>query len=384
MSAAKPLQRRHLLAAAGLSATGLLGACATPFGSALPGTQSPVQAAAQAHAASDGSAAGRRLQSIAFGACIDQTKPQPIWVPVLAAKPDLFVFGGDNVYAAQQPFKIEALESAYNQLAASPGFAALRRSTPHLAIWDDNDYGLSDGDGGWPFKQVAKEAFLKFWNVDATDPRRSRDGLYHAQSFGPLGERVQVILLDMRSARSSWTPTDLRDAPGKERYLQNPDPTKTMLGTEQWRWLETQLREPADVRLIVSGVQVLVNGHGWECWALFPHERQRLYDTIARNKANGVLFLTGERHYGALYLDSTSGPYPLYEMTSSGLTHAWAKAREPGPNRLGELVTENHFGLIDIDWTERKLKLIIQNESGVNVRQQDIALAQLRARRELM
>jgi alkaline phosphatase D len=64
-------------------------------------------------------------------------------------------------------------------------------------------------------------------------------------------------------------------------------------------------------------------------------------------------------------------------MTSSGMTHAWAGAKEAGPNRLGELVTENHFGLIDVDWAARRLRLSIQNLAGVNVRLQDIELQQL-------
>ena len=37
------------------------------------------------------------IQKIIFGSCLDQKKAQPIWQTILAAKPDLFIFGGDNV-----------------------------------------------------------------------------------------------------------------------------------------------------------------------------------------------------------------------------------------------------------------------------------------------
>jgi alkaline phosphatase D len=105
---------------------------------------------------------------------------------------------------------------------------------------------------------------------------------------------VQVILLDTRFFRSPLKPTDQRNAPGRERYLPDEDPTKTMLGEAQWAWLADRLREPAEVRLIVSSVQVLAEGHGWERWGNFPRERQRLYDLIRDTGARGVVYLSGD------------------------------------------------------------------------------------------
>jgi alkaline phosphatase D len=314
---------------------------------------------------------------IAFGSCIDQNKPQPIWGTILAAKPDLFIFGGDNVYASDPPFSLARLEKAYGILAANPGFSRLRQTVAHLAIWDDHDYGRNDAGAEFADKQVSKDAFLKFWQIPAADARRSRDGLYHSQTTGAPGQRLQIIMLDVRWSRSPWKPTDQRDAPGKERYVPDASPDKTMLGAAQWQWLEAQLREPADLRLIVSGIQVVTNGHGWESWSLFPAERERLYRLIASTQANGVVFLSGDRHIGALYAEPSADGYPMWEMTSSGMTHAWPQAKEAGPNRLGELVTENHFGLVEVDWAARRLSLSIQNLAGAMVRQHEIALRDL-------
>ncbi|MEO6293925.1 MAG: alkaline phosphatase D family protein [Burkholderiaceae bacterium] len=325
----------------------------------------------------DASVSGKALTRLAFGSCIDQTKPQPIWQAVQASKPDLFIFGGDNVYASESPWRLENLQRAYQQLDQSAGFAQLRQTVPHLAIWDDHDYGLNDGGAEFPNKQASKDAFLSFWKIDATDPRRTRDGLYHSTVFGPEGQKVQVILLDCRWFRSPLRPTNQRNAPGKERYLPDSDPAKTMLGVVQWQWLEQQLLQPADVRLIVSGVQVVADGHGWECWGNFPAEQARLFDVIRRTQAKGVVFLSGDRHVGAFYRLPRAGSYPLYELTSSGMTHAWPQAKEAGPNRLGELVTQNHFATLDIDWSARRLLMGIKDEQGQTLRQQAIALAEL-------
>mgnify|MGYP003530281839 FL=1 len=320
------------------------------------------------------------ISRIAFGSCIDQSKPQPIWRAINASKPDLFIFGGDNVYASEQPWRLEKLQNAYAQLAQNTGFAQLRNATPLQAIWDDHDYGLNDGGADFPHKQASKDEFLKFWHLAADDPRRSREGLYHSVIEGDVGRKVQIILMDCRAFRSSLKPTDVRNAPGKERYLPDADPTKTMLGAAQWLWLEQQLLLPADVRLIVSGVQVVAEGHGWECWGNFPSEQAKLYKLISNTSAKGVVFLSGDRHIGAMYkhiASNSSLNYPLYELTSSGMTHAWATAKEVGPNRLGVLITQNHFAQIDIDWSTRNVSLSLIGEQGQSLKQLTIALSEL-------
>ena len=326
------------------------------------------------------SAAATPLRRIGIASCADQTRPQPIWDTVLADRPDFFIFGGDNVYASEQPWSRERQEQAYAAQAAIPGFQRLRQAVPHLAIWDDHDYGLNDGGAEFAYKHESKAAFLRFWGIPAGDPRRSRDGLQHAQVIGPPGQRVQVILLDTRWFRSPLKRTDQRDAPGKERFVPDADPAKTLLGDAQWRWLEAQLREPADVRLIVSGIQVVVEGHGWERWGNFPRERERLYRLIAQTSAQGVVFLYGDRHIGGLYREAGAAPYPLYEMTSSGVTHPWANAAEAGPNRLGELFTELHYGMVEIDWDARALRLAIKDIRGSAQRSRRIDFNELKAR----
>src|SRR5437764_633783 len=81
-------------------------------------------------------------------------------------------------------------------------------------------------------------------------PRRTRAGVYHALVLGPPGRRTQIILLDTRYFRSPLRPD------GGGGYLPQHDPGATMLGEVQWKWFAEQLRVPADLRLVVSSIQV--------------------------------------------------------------------------------------------------------------------------------
>ncbi|OFW97407.1 MAG: hypothetical protein A3D94_17420 [Alphaproteobacteria bacterium RIFCSPHIGHO2_12_FULL_66_14] len=304
------------------------------------------------------------LTRIALGSCAKQTMPQPIWDAVLAWRPELFIFMGDNVYGDFKSADATGLRQAYEGAGQIAGYERLRNTVPHLAIWDDHDYGANDGGANFAHKAVSKQLFLDFWKAPQTDSRRARAGIYDSRVIGPPGMRVQIILLDVRWFRSPLRITDQRGAAGKQRYLPDPDPSKTMLGAVQWAWLAAELRKPAELRLIVSSTQVLAEGHGWERWGNFPLERQKLFDTIRDSGAKGVVFFSGDRHIGALYREQPTGLHPLYEMTSSGLNMVYWNAREPGPNRLGALYAGANFGAVDIDWRERKLTLALRDQDG--------------------
>lgn len=103
-----------------------------------------------------------------------------------------------------------------------------------------------------------------------------------------------------------------------------------------------------------------------------------MYDTIRAAGANNVVLLSGDRHIGALYRETAPGLYPLHEVTSSGINQVYAAAREPGPNRLGDLLAEANFGTVDIDWPERRLTLGLRDMQGEVRRSVDLRFDELR------
>ena len=237
--------------------------------------------------------ADTELTTIAFGSCNREDRPQDFWSVIAESDPQLCVLIGDNVYAdsrpdaqgrmvAIEPRNAAEIREAYEELEASETWQAFRSKVPILATWDDHDYGLNDAGREWRLKREAKEILLEFVAEPADSPRRSRDGVHHSWTFGPDGRRVQLILLDTRWFRDPLLSKAHPQAPG--RYRQDSNPESTILGSQQWAWLEKTLREPADLRIIGSSVQVVPWEHGWECWGNFPHERRRLFDAIARTK----------------------------------------------------------------------------------------------------
>jgi alkaline phosphatase D len=323
-------------------------------------------------------AADGPLRRIGFASCIHQQRPQGLVDHLANQAFDLFLFGGDNVYAPR-PYSRESLRAAYEQAAQHPGYTRLRQRVPHMAVWDDNDYDSADGGGNFAFRQEAREEFLAFWQVPPDDPRRRQQGLYHARIFGPPGQRVQVILLDTRSFRSQITRQTLR-LPGDGGYMPDADPGKTMLGEAQWRWLEEQLKVPADVRVLVSSIQVLAEGHRWERWGNLPSERERLLRLVASTGAQSVVLLSGDRHFAALYRQEEGAAYPLVELTSSGVTHSWDSPTDTQGNRLGAPFTGFNYATLDLDWAARSLRLSARDAQGAERLGQTLAFQQLKAK----
>jgi alkaline phosphatase D len=337
-----------------------------------------------------GAAGGQRLR-IAFGSCAKQSKPQPIWARIRAARPDLFLFLGDNFYADVQD---EAgLRRRYREFEAAQELQAFRRSTPHLAIWDDHDYGDDDAGADYPLRALSQQLFCDAWGEAPDSARRTRPGIYEAYRVEVGGRSVQILMLDLRfnrsplasdpSRREGYPAMVLRarltGQPMPGWYLPTADRSTTLLGEPQWEWLEQRLAEPADLRILASSIQVAAEGTGWECWANFPHERERLAAAIRRQGAHGVLCISGDMHYGELSCWHPPSLYPLWDLTSSGLTETWT-VPTPNSRREGSVYAGLNFGLLEIDASgpELSLMLSVRDSQGQARIQHTLALSALR------
>ena len=290
------------------------------------------------------------IADIVLGSCLKQVD-HPMLARTLTLPMDLFLFLGDNIYADTRDMTV--MRAKYDALKASRFFQELRRRGPVLATWDDHDFGANDAGAEYPFRRESQAEFLRWLDEPADSPRRRRDGVYDARVLGPAGRRVQVILLDTRFFRGPLR----RAAQGEPALVGGPyrpqtDRSVTLLGEAQWRWLGEQLRQPAELRLVVSSIQFVSEFSGAEAWANLPHEKQRLLHLLRDTRAAGVLFVSGDRHWCELSrMDGPTG-YPLYDLTVSALTEKHPRGT-PSENRYRALPQTYHdvnAGHMHIDW----------------------------------
>ncbi len=321
------------------------------------------------------------IDTIGFGSCAHQSREQPIWDAVNAVEPEIFLLLGDNVYA--DTLDMSKMARDYEMLNAKPGFATLRENALLMGTWDDHDYGVNDGGREYPMRAEAQQCFIDFFDFPDDHPIHEQEGVYNTRTFGPEGRRVQIIMLDTRYHRSPLTRSaPLEDRRGYRPYAPLWDDNATFLGEEQWAWLEEQLRQPADLRIIGSSIQFVAEDHWFEKWANLPLERQRLLDLINETGAEGVLFVSGDRHLAEISMMDGGVGYPIFDVTSSALTQSRDNVRyqEENRHRLGTLNWGRNFGVIQVDWEQDdpQIRLQIRDEIGDIMIQRKIRLSDLR------
>lgn len=284
------------------------------------------------------------LQTIAIGSCNRQELPQHIWNNIARHQPDLWVWLGDNIYGDTDDMKV--MKAKYEQQKSGEEYTAFREQTQIIGIWDDHDFGKNDGGKEYDFRMPSRDLMFDFLEVPNYSPAWQREGGYQSYTFGQAGKKVKIILLDARY---------FRDGLNRVKGMYQKNWSGSMLGEEQWNWLENELtNSDADIHLISSGIQFIATEHRFEKWGNFPKERQRMLDLLVITQPNNAIFLSGDRHISEVAALHVPGYGMTYDFTSSGMTHSYTASTEYNSYRLGELITQKSYGLINIDWSGEK------------------------------
>lgn len=285
------------------------------------------------------------LSVIALGSCNSQDREQPLWREILKNQPQLWVWLGDNIYGDTDDMQV--LKGKYDKQLREPDYQRLQQTVPVIGVWDDHDYGRNNANKTYKPKAQSAQLFWDFIGEPQASPRRKQRGVYSAHTYGPVGRQVKVLLLDVRYHQDSLQGQEPTYKPNLKGHL---------LGEAQWRWLERELKNSkAQFHLIGSGLQIIANDHGFERWGNFPRERERLFNLIAKTRAANVILLSGDRHFAELSKLSWPGvPYPIYDFTTSGLTHSWkgGLVNEPNRHRVGQMHDKLNFGVMRFAWQD--------------------------------
>lgn len=289
---------------------------------------------------------------IACGSCYKPERDNGIWKTIAAEKPDAFLFMGDNIYADTTDPKV--MKEKYRRLNSLPDYAAFSKNVPVIPIWDDHDYGKNDAGAEYEMKEEAAQLFFEAFHFPEDHEARKSPGVYHSRMMGPEGKRVQIIMLDTRYFRSPL----VKVKKGKRKvYVHETGPDATILGKAQWQWLESELKKPAELRLIVSSIQMINSAHRFEKWANIPNDRTKLLKLLKDTNAGPTVLLSGDRHMAEicrLESNQTGLPFDLFEMTASGMTHAGGPD-DPSDFRIaGTYSRATNYGLIGIEWSGEK------------------------------
>jgi alkaline phosphatase D len=302
------------------------------------------------------------ISRFAFGSCSKQNEDQPAWGSISKLAPNFYLWLGDAVYAdhpvfltIRKPASLSDLEESYLLQSQHKAYRNFSSEFPILGVYDDHDYGMNNGDKSYLYRNESMKLFLDFIHEPIQSKRRlQNDGIYASYVLGKAPNLIKLILLDIRTSKdpySSW---------GASKY-------GDFLGTRQWEWLEKELNEKdgAVFTFIGTSIQFISQGDLYvsESWARFPTSKAKLLSLMALSNRSGIVLLSGDVHFAEINrYDSSVMNYPLYDFTSSGLTHSWSgvikknlvKYLIPNIARVGAFYEDRNFGDIEIHWSLQK------------------------------
>jgi alkaline phosphatase D len=302
-----------------------------------------------------------------------------LWPVIEKRNATAFVWGGDAVYADDRvewkygifPRRLDAtpdyLKQLFLQQREHRGYQALLKT--NISIFgtiDDHDYGVNNGDQTFKWKKENGLEFVEFLGLSKESAMSQRAakglGIYgvqvydfsrgpkqrllsdqeagldpdivpivlkqqHEETYSNVNEQlVAVFVLDIRTNKTPWSKAF------PKRFA--PDLEGDFLGEQQWEWFETAIRRShAAVNIVVTGLQAhaerFYDGNIVESWSGFPKAQHRLYQALLQPNVQAPILISGDVHQAQLLRKDCrkrSTPHtirPLYEITTSGMTHSW-------------------------------------------------------------
>ena len=275
--------------------------------------------------------------SVVFGGGAKYTPAnERMWDTIRSRRPRALLLLGDNVYIDLPQQFGEFHKYTYYRRQSRPEFRKLTCSVPVYSIWDDHDCAIGDCWMGPyrdkpPWKMSMLEGFRMNWNNPAYGDEQW-PGCWFKFSIAD----VDFFMLDGRFYRTN--PYDARP---------------TMLGPAQKAWLLKQLKQSkATFKVLASPVPWSFNtkGDSLDTWNGFRDEREEVFGFLEKNKIDGVILISADRHRSDARRIVRKNGYPLYEFESSRLTNQHKHGLKPGT--IFGYNKKQSFGLLAFDTTK--------------------------------
>ena len=222
----------------------------------------------------------------------DKANGHIIYKSMLQHDPAFFVQTGDTLYYDKpNPLAQDIATARYkwNRLYSLPNLRNFHSQVPSYWLHDDHDVLKNDCWPGQTYGELTWEQGLQVWREQIPQS----DKPYRTFRWG---KNLQVWFPEGREFRS---PNNMPDGP-----------EKSILGKEQWEWLEKSMRaSDATFKLYVSATPVVgpdrkgkKDNHANK---VFAHEGERLRKFL--NSIPGCFVINGDRHWQYHSVDPVTG-----------------------------------------------------------------------------
>jgi len=256
-----------------------------------------------------------------------------MWNTIAAHNLPAFLFLGDNVYI-DNPTRPAVQKYCYYRRQSRPEFRNFVAFTAIYAIWDDHDFTTNDGWGGPKINEPAWKfpvwrLFCNNWNNPYYGGGENQPGCWFDFSIGD----VDFFMLDGRYYR-----------------MKPKGDNPSMLGPVQKEWLLKK------VKASTATFKVLASPVSWafgtkpgsrDTWEGYKLEREDIFSFLEKNRIDGVILISADRHRSDIWKIERANGYALYEFESSKLTNVHTHRLIPAA--LFGYNEKCSFGLLSFD-----------------------------------
>ncbi len=212
---------------------------------------------------------------------------------------DFFIHAGDHIYAdllGPAATTISQYRAKYSEAWASSGMRSLHSSTGQYLTWDDHEV-FNDWNPETISRGRLAAARQAFFEHRAT--RRSGDDRDRIWRSFRWGRTAEIFVLDCRGERRPSTRSE------------DPSRSSTYISRRQMDWLKAGLRSsPCVFKFIVNSVPIVDRaGADSGNWNGYASQRREILNHIDNNRLRGVVWLSGDVHFGGVCRVEAAGPW---------------------------------------------------------------------------
>ncbi len=236
---------------------------------------------------------------------------------------DLMVWMGNNVYFNEKEVNsFKEMLKKYESVRKREKVNRFMKCMPHIATWNEKDFGLNTSDTRFALKDSSLMAFNLYW---PNAPKKTYNysfreyGVYKKYDY----QDIEIFMLDNRMFKT-------------ELKIDEPH----FFGDNQMnRFINEIMGSNAAFKFIVLGNSVLSSGEDQEPFKNYTQEYEELMRRLHLSRINGIIFITSDTKETALIKEERDYAYPMYELKFPGLSPKgnlegnFARVKVEGENR---------------------------------------------------